>query len=103
MRSCGAMSEISPENSELLVALCVVVSLAQLLVAAIVGFAAIQFYRWQKATKERESYAGAIKGYHNLNLLVIGNPDIQEVERVNHFVSSDLSRGDVIKMFYYFE
>lgn len=81
----------------------ILVGASQLLVAAIVGFAAVSFYRWQKTAKDRDSYVSAIHNYHNINLLVIGNPELQDIESENHFVGSGLSRKEIRKMFFYFE
>lgn len=81
----------------------ILVAAVQLIVATIVGFAAVSFYRWQKTTKEKDGYANAIHNYHNINLLVIANQELQDIESENHFVAEGLSRKEVRKMFYYFE
>ncbi|QFT95697.1 hypothetical protein FIU85_00125 [Roseovarius sp. THAF8] len=97
------MNSATAISPEILAMLRVAVAGAQLIVAGIVGFAAIQFYRWQRSSKDKESFVNSVARYHAINRLVIDNPDIQDIERHNHFVSSELSREDVIKMFYYFE
>ena len=78
-------------------------AISQLIVAIIVGFAGIQFYRWQRADKRLDSLTGAVNRYHGVNAFVLADPELQDIERDNHFVPGKLSLKEIKKMYYYFE